>query len=170
MGEFVIPHSSGSLLSPRRACLIAVLVFGAPPLLLADEDIRGELQRCAALDNATVRLDCYDKISGRQAQDEPVVAAPLAGPPETFGSQSLKHKKEAKVEEVAVVATVKRCTEGPYKKYIFYLDGGQVWKQISDKRLHFKKCDFAVSIRKDLFGFTMRQQGSKTKFRVSRIR
>jgi len=56
------------------------------------------------------------------------------------------------------------------KKYAFYLEGGQVWKQVGDKRLYFKDCDFNVTISKDFFGYKMQREGEKSRFRVSRLR
>lgn len=151
----------------RRAFVLAMLVVGVPSLLLAEDEIR----RCAAVNEASVRLSCYDKISGRQskvpepASEQAVATSTLPViPPEDLGM------KKKKAEVPAVNARVNRCSKDSRKKYIFYIEGGQVWKQISDKRLNFKDCNFNVSIRKDFFGYKMQVEGSKSKFRVSRIR
>ena len=88
-----------------------------------------------------------------------------------LGAESLGRKEDKKEEPTAVTARVTKCTKGASnKKYVFYLEGGQVWKQVSDRRLYFRECDFNVTISKDFFGYKMQREGEKPKFRVSRIR
>ncbi len=153
-----------------RAVLLVMLVIGVPSLSFAEDDIHDEIRRCAAITEASERLSCYDKISVRQSKaSEPAseqavaISTPPVVPPEDLGANK-------KVEVPSVNARVNRCSKDSRKKYIFYLDGGQVWKQISDKKLNFKDCNFNVSIRKDFFGYKMQAEGSKSKFRVSRVR
>ena len=160
-----------------RVFLLATIVSSVPALSIAAENIRDELKSCRAVDEAAVRLGCYDRISGRQSQPpEPAIegaaeaSLPVSAPPENFGAESLRHDDEKKVKEPPVAARVNRCSKDVRDKYIFYLEGGQVWKQSGDKRLYFKNCDFGVSIRKDFFGYKMQLEDSKTKFRVSRVR
>ena len=63
-----------------------------------------------------------------------------------------------------------RCEKDSRKKFFFYLEGGQVWKQVSDKKLYFRDCNFDVTISKDFFGYKMQRVGEKSRFRVSRVR
>ncbi len=160
-----------------HALLLAVIASSMPLLSIAEDNLRDELESCAAFDEAAVRLSCYDRISGRQSElrdpvkeDPEVASKPVSAPPDNFGAESLRRDDENKVKEPPVTARVNRCTKDARDKYIFYLEGGQVWKQVNYKRLYFKSCDFAVSIRKDFFGYKMQLQDSKKKFRVSRIR
>jgi len=169
-GTDVMLHPMESSARLFRASVLAVLVIGVPSLLFAEDDTPNDLQRCVALNDAVARLSCYDKISGRNVSVEEVVSTPDAVPPDSLGSESLRRKDETKAEEAAVLARVSRCTKSSGDKYFFYLDGGQVWKQVSDKKLYFRECDFIVTISKDFFGYKMQQEGSKTKFRVSRVR
>ena len=160
-----------------RTFLLAAIVSSVPALSIAEDNIRDELESCRAVDEAAVRLSCYDRISGRQSQtSEPAiegpteVSVPVSAPPENLGAETLHHDDEEKVKVPPVAARVNRCSKDVRDKYIFYLEGGQVWKQSGDKRLYFKNCDFGVSIRKDFFGYKMQLEDSKTKFRVSRVR
>jgi hypothetical protein len=169
--------SAGPLERFVRNVLLAAIVSSMPVLSIAEDNLRDALKSCAAFDDGAVRLSCYDRISGRQnearnpvREDPAVASAPVAAPPETLGAESLHRDDEKKVKEPPVAARVIRCTKDVRDKYIFYLEGGQVWKQVSDKRLYFKDCNFGVSIRKDFFGYKMQLEDSKKKFRVSRIR
>jgi len=151
--------------------IIATLVAGIPLLSFAADGVLDELRRCTAIDDATLRLACYDRLGGYQKTAPMTVSEEVAVPPEELGAESLSRKDDEKEEPTAVAARVTRCTKGASnKKYVFYLEGGQVWKQISDKRLHFKDCDFNVTISKDFFGYKMQQEGEKVRFRVSRVR
>jgi hypothetical protein len=160
-----------------RNVLLAAIVSSMPVLSIAEDNLRDELKSCAAFDDGAVRLSCYDRISGRQdearnpvREDPEVASAPVSAPPDNFGAETLHRDDEKKAKEPPVAARVSRCSKDVRDKYIFYLEGGQVWKQVSDKRLYFKDCNFGVSIRKDFFGYKMQLEDSKKKFRVSRIR
>jgi hypothetical protein len=163
-----------------RTLIIAGLCLVLPHGVLADEMPADGLAHCAAIDDATTRLDCYDALSGRaQARQEiadaipETASSPPAGPPDDFGSERIKNSEKSEqedAEEVEVVARVTRCEKDSRKKFFFYLDGGQVWKQVSDKKLYFRDCDFDVTISKDFFGYKMQRVGEKSRFRVSRVR
>ncbi len=143
-----------------------LLIF--PGAALADDDIVAGLEHCKTIDDENLRLSCYDKLGGREAAV--VMAAPVAIPPDNLGKEAIPGEKKKKQKVEPVNARVMRCTKDPYKKYHFYLEGGQVWKQVSDKKLNFEDCDFNVSITKDFFGYKMQQEGEKSRFRVSRVR
>lgn len=151
--------------------IFGMIAVGIPSLLFAEDDILNELRVCAAIDGDSSRVACYDKLGGYQEPASPTADELTAVPPDELGSESLGRKKDKKEEPKAFVARVIKCAEGANKKkYVFYLEDGQVWKQISDKRLHFKDCDFNVTISKDFFGYKMQQEGEKVRFRVSRVR
>lgn len=147
-----------------------LLTLAVPCLSLADDRVHDELQSCAALEDASQRLVCYDKLSGRQALLPPESQLPAMPVPGTLGAESLSRSDDDEDEAPAVVARVLMCKKNLRKKYVFHLEGGQIWKQISDRRLYWKECDFNVTISKDFFGYKMQLEGEKTKFRVSRIR
>ena len=139
--------------------------------MFADDGILDELRGCAFIDDASARLACYDKLGGREDPVPAVVSVLPAPPPEELGAELLSRKDEEEKAPVSVVARVTECSmDASQKKYIFYLDGGQVWKQVGNKRLYFNDCDFSVTISKDFFGYKMQREGEKTRFRVSRLR
>jgi hypothetical protein len=150
--------------------LLGALFAFSAQLSIADENITDQVMHCAAVDDASLRLACYDKIGGRP-DPAPIVGSMPAAPAVGTVSEPLPQKMEQKKEvEGPVLASVKRCTKDARKKYHFYLDDGQIWKQVSDKRLSFKECDFDVVISKDFFGYKMQVDGEKSRFRVTRIR
>jgi len=162
------------MLSVRNVLLGALFAISVQSSI-ADENITDEVVRCAAVDDASLRLACYDKIGGREdlapaSASLPAVVAPTA-PTDGIGSEQLpKNAKQKEEAKGPVPARVTRCTKDALKIYHFYLDDGQIWKQVSDKRLYFKECDFDVVISKDFFGYKMQVDGEKSRFRVKRIR
>lgn len=62
------------------AALVAASAWAQTP---AEEDFRSALRACAALEAATERLACYDRVSGRTAPDSGHGAAAVAPPPRT---------------------------------------------------------------------------------------
>lgn len=105
----------------------------------------------------------------------PEPAADVAAPPpatESLGAETLRHKeREAEdKEEVRATATVTRCGESAEGRYLFYFSNGQVWKQSKQERLHFRDCNFDVTITKDFFGYKMQQVGEKRRIRIRRLK
>ena len=145
---------------------IAVVVLCASTISLADDGDTNELDQCGLIADASARLACYDRLNGRQPSTSSTeviedIASPNTGDND-FGSKSKDEKK-------SIVVAVSRCVEDPHKKFVFYLENGQTWKQISSRRLDFEECDFNVTLSKDFFGYKMQKEGEKSRFRVSRI-
>jgi hypothetical protein len=169
-------RSTNVLIVAVGIILVGALSSLTPSASLADDSVTDELRRCASVDDASSRLACYDKLGGRQASTPETIAAPaevgesVALPPDELGSESLHQADDKKDEDAPVIAKVNRCVKDARKKYVFYLEGGQVWKQVSDKKLFYKECAFNVTISKDFFGYKMQVDGEKYRFRVSRIR
>ena len=155
----------------RSAALVAA------GLLLASTGSAGpldEMQACAVIDDDTDRLRCYDAIDLPSAPTTPAPAPTTAADVtvESIGAEQLPAaRREQEQPEVNVQARVSRCErDASRKKYVFYFEGGQVWKQVSDKRLFFRDCDFNVTVTKDVFGYKMQIDGEKSKIRISRLR
>jgi len=155
---------------PVRTLLVVSFAISVPFLSNADESAQDGLQRCGLIGDTAVRIACYDQLGGRK---NPVAAKVITSPtlpPDELGEESLTGRKSKRAAPAPVVVKITKCIKrGGNQKYHFYLEGGQVWKQISDKRLNFKDCNFSASIRKDFFGYQMQLQDSKKKLRVKRI-
>ena len=91
-------------------------------------------------------------------------------PPDDLGAERLNVGKKKEEPDSVLVRVIECKRTGGNKKYQFTLEGGQVWKQISDKRLSFTNCDFIASINKDFFGYKMQIEETGRKFRVARVR
>lgn len=159
--------------------LVVILAIAAPSLSNALENVSDGLQRCALIGDATSRLVCYDQLGGREDLTAVKLDSPLVLPLDDLSSGSMternaqqsKTKPRFEPESESDIVKVKKCIKsGGNKKYVFYLEDGQVWKQVSDQRLSFKDCNFGVSIHKDFFGYKMQLEDSKQKFSVSRLR
>ncbi len=155
----------------RVKLTIATMGVVLAAVTFAGDDIETDLARCAAVPDEPSRLQCYDAMSRRYAVATEK-SGNLAPPPDELGSEQLPSSGDNDEKEAAQRLTVRavRCEKGPRDKYYFYLEGGQVWKQVSDKRLNYKECDFNVTISKDFFGYKMQVEGEKSKTRISRIR
>ncbi|MDH3305244.1 MAG: hypothetical protein OEM50_01145 [Gammaproteobacteria bacterium] len=169
---------SGSLKSRLFMCrlLIASAFFlGAPPQSHADALSEDALQACSAIDDAPARLACYDEAVGRSA---PAAKTPATLPAERpvkktlddLGDETLPGTGRADDEALAVRATVVGCEKDARKKYVFFFENGQVWRQSSDKRVYFKNCNFDVTISKDFFGYKMQRDGDKGRIRIARVK
>ena len=171
--------------------LMGAVFLGAPLMLCADEVIPDELRRCSLIDDSSARLACYDAFSGRKSPAPSTSSLPRPREPleektldvkevdkkevdkktpDDLGSETLPMGARGEVEKLEVRARISRCEKDLRKKYLFYFDNGQIWKQKSDKKLYFKDCNFDVTITKDFFGYKMKADGEKGRIRISRVK
>ena len=137
---------------------IGVVVLCASTLSIAEDGDTDGLRECGLIDDASSRLACYDRLSGRPASTPTTGLIRDVTSPTPGGSDA----------QPAVVS-VNRCVKDSRKRLVFYMENGDVWKQVDDKRLDFKECDFNVTISKVLFGYKMQKEGEEKRFRVSRV-
>ncbi|MDJ0904433.1 MAG: hypothetical protein QNI96_00330 [Woeseiaceae bacterium] len=108
-----------------------------------------------------------------QSDPQPATAAPSSGPQpltEEVGKEQLSGKSRPDQEPESFRGRVVDCKQDASKKWYFYFDNGQVWKQRANARLSNRDCDFEVTITKDSFGYKMQIVGEGKKIRVGRIR
>ncbi len=168
---------------PRTGTIIFILGTIA---LIASTKVHAQdssdMARCAELENADARLACYDEVVNQQVPAEADESAPAtepveqvvpsaAGEPtplsEEIGREQLSGDDE---EPERFAGQVTDCRQDAAKKWYFFFDNGQVWKQKSEARLRHKECDFSVTITKDPFGYKMQIDGEKKWIRIGRIR
>ena len=154
--------------------LLGAVLLGAPLISCANDCISDELRLCSTIDDSSARLACYDAYSGRQAPAQTLPSAssePTADQAlDDLGSETLRRDADEKEEALAVRATVTGCKKDARKKYMFFFENGQVWRQSSDKRVYFKDCNFEVTISKDFFGYKMLKDGDKGRIRIARVK
>ena len=175
-------NSTKGLVAVPRILLVGTYLLALPVATLADNDLTDELKACAAIIDASARIACYDALADQPhapvpgavpAEAAPAVAevsAAVAPPPDELGAGSIRSKDGTRAEDAPVTARVIRCARDASKDSVFYLEGGQVWKQTSGKKLAYETCDFNIAISKDVFGYKMQVEGESRKIRISRIR
>lgn len=191
--------SFGRGLVLRKILLATLLLLGLFHWSRADDSLPEELQRCALLAEAAERLVCYDALAVRSASTSTVMPDTAEAPPvepvpvvqsseapapatvsaaepavvkslDDIGAETLPRAVAEQDDELQVRARVTRCEKDARNKYYFVFENGQVWKQVSDKRLRYRECDFEVTITKDFFGYKMQPDGEKGRIRIDRVR
>ena len=154
-----------------------VILLGTIALIAAAElhaQESGDVAHCADIDNADARLACYDEVARQSAPaEEPTGAAKGSEPlplTQEVGAEQLDAKIRPEQERERFQGRVVECKQDASKKWYFYFDNGQVWKQRANARLTNRDCDFAATITKDSFGYRMQIEGETKKIRVGRIR
>ena len=152
---------------------LAVSLAGA----VAADDLREELQRCAELRNADVRLACYDALAsvsassangssaddGSVTEDAPaavVAEAPAGtrfpealdqGAPESDAEQSLAQRVFGMLpgggEVREIESRVVGEVDGLGQGKRFELENGQVWRQIDPTKLNYRATNPRVEIK-----------------------
>ena len=174
MGKCMMSSFVEIIVRARYTIFVGVVSCSAPLMSFAEDVIPDGLRRCSFIDDASARVACYDKFSGRQAPAEisPGTSFEPSLQPslDDLGSEVLHRDGDDKNENLEVRATVTRCSKGAHDRYFFYFDNGQVWKQLKNSHLYFKGCEFTVTITKDFFGYKMQQDGEKRRIRISRVK
>ncbi len=141
-----------------------------------------DYESCVGLEDAAARLACYDEIVNQQAPAEADESAPATEPVEqvvpSAAGEPMPLSEEIGREQLSgddkeperFAGQVTDCRQDAAKKWYFFFDNGQVWKQKSEPRLRYKECDFSVTITKDFFGYKMQIDGEKKWIRIGRIR
>lgn len=162
------------MLAKSMMPLVVAGIFAVGPTYVANAE---SLQNCRAIENASERLACYDQLADASSSAVPADSVePEATPaattvePAAPVQEGMPETDWKKKEAEEFHARVTKCERDPNKKYLFRFEGGQVWKQVSSRRLSFRNCDFDVVVTKDFFGYEMRIDGENSKIRISRIR
>lgn len=175
------------------------LLFGKSVFAL-EVQIEEGVKTCSLIQSATDRLDCYDKlsrqlISATKPANAPehtintpqVVSSAQASvvsttrdiakqeasiiPPDELGAGRRGVGSPKEKEPESYLVKVNKCTRNKAdKKYRFFLEGGQVWRQLSDRRMFFKDCEFLAYITKDLLGHKLKVEDTGKEFRVARVK
>ena len=177
-----------------RVSLLVILAFLLLSVAEADDDnaLRNEMRRCISLADDDARLACFDQLANDvlQISESPVdsiepessdttipalapepadgQAADVVPLTDTVGKENVRRDDSKVNPEYA--ATVTRCERNPRGRYYFYFANGQIWKQTNSRRLHFRDCDFEVTVFRDMFGYKMSIAGQRKRIRISRIK
>ena len=143
-----------------------------------------ELKACAKMTDRDARYACLDNLGervlreesadkkptpGKVAQPEAVTtaAATNAQPqPDDLGESTFGDDQESK--SIKYSGMTRSCKKGEYGNWYFFLDNGQIWKEVNIRNRRFKECNFNVTITKDRFGYKMRIDASEKSIRVRR--
>lgn len=126
------------------------------------------LAQCVSIDDAEQRLACYDEIAGR-ASGAGESTAPISPITQDYGAEQLSNDNPDRKVEQPVLVKVTACRRDDRRRYYFYLENGQVWRQNDDDRLRFKDCNFNATIVRDGFGYKLQVEGQKRRTRVKRV-
>lgn len=158
------------------------------------DDLSGELQRCAQLENAEVRLACYDalaSISASRPQPQPATSASEATTPrntpsppaQSVAGQAPQQESgpslaqrvfgmlpgggEVREIESRVVGEIRNLREGTR----FELENGQVWQQVERTNRNYRATNPRVEIREGFMNsYRMRLEGLNGRIRVRRVK
>lgn len=141
-----------------RALRGLVLCCGALLPGVSGADDAATLAQCAAVEDATVRLACYDALARRPA----TAATPPAAAPDGFGKPQENPSIDARI--VGSFITWKRGS-------LVKLDNGQVWKVLDESGEYYPDLQEnpEVTITRGLTGYRMTIKAIRKKVGVKRV-
>jgi len=143
-----------------------------------------ELKACARMTDRDARFACLDNLGERVLQEESANKKPtpeeVAQPealttatatnvqplPDDLGVSTFGDDQESK--SIKYSGKIRSCKKGQYGDWYFFLENGQIWKEVNKRNRRFKECDFNVTIAKDVFGYKMRIDALEMSVRVRR--
>lgn len=168
------------------ACLLSMVQYARA----ADQDMHA----CVSIQDATQRLDCYDRIAHRASSGPPAqgTAPPHANtapatapqptetsiaipdkPVETAADRTLSRtfgeRRSDADEGDRISATLVKARRNKVRLYVFTLDNGQVWMQREpgDRPI---KADQGVTITRRRWSYQMFLEGQDFNVTVQRVR
>ncbi len=162
----------------------AVLIyFGLSLPANAASDTLQQLKDCARTENTELRVACYEALgkavlaaesqanangnSTADATTKSTTAESVAMPDSIGGG---KFSRDANIPEEQFKGMLKSCKKSLDKRWFYFFENGQIWKQVQHKSIRHKNCNVAATLSKDGFGYKMRIEGEDRKVRVRRHR
>ena len=154
-----------SMPQSATTALFLVGVMAVSGIAAADDTV---LAQCVSIDDADRRLACYDEAAGRVSGADEGAEGPVPIT-QDYGAEQLSNDNPDRKVEKPVLVKVTSCRRDDRRRYYFYLENGQVWRQNDDDRLRFKDCNFNATIVRDGFGYKLQVEGQKRRTRVKRV-
>ncbi len=150
--------------------LMLILGIGAVPAGASDHaELVRELRNCAHIEARDDRLACLDRLSNEVLREDDIVgqADKIAAAEKKPSAKSANDSESGKKAIAGVLMSCEKNAEG---KYLFYLENGQIWKQVSQQKERYHDCDWSITIHRDLFGYHMKRSDDDRSIRVRRLR
>ena len=136
-----------------------------------------ELKVCARMTDQDARFACFDNLGERVLREEPAdkkptqekMAQPEAVTATATNAQPLPDDL-GRSKSIQYSGLITSCQKGQYGDWYFIFDNGQVWKEVNNRNLRFKECNFNATITKDVFGYKMQIDGVEKTIRIRRTR
>ncbi len=155
--------------------MISILVLPTS-LLVAEDNLMEELDRCRSISIDDARLVCYDSVG-----KAPLNAAPQDIPPvpqEAEVADPVEYKvltddvglAESEADSIAFLATISDCVLAPNFQFYFYFDNDQVWRYLGNKKLRYRECNITAKITEDRLGYSMQIDGETRSLRIERVK
>ena len=158
----------------------------------AADELREELERCAQLQNAEVRLACYDALAGISASRPQQASSPGEAPasPDRPSAPAQSEPEQPREQESGqsladrVFGLLPGRAEGdnllesrvvgeirnPRRGTRFTLENGQVWQQVERTRRNYRATNPRVEIKEGFMNsYRMRLEGLNGRIRVRRV-
>lgn len=147
---------------------------------LMSQSVMADISRCHAISDDRDRLACYDSVTGRQDQAQPLAGVPAASgsttstsaddsvtaePVERFGLLP-----ERSAEPLVMNTSLLRVERNARGKMTLYLTNDQVWRQLDSSRLPLKSGEAIVIKEASLGSHLLEKQTGSRSIRVKRVR
>lgn len=135
------------------------------------ESLQDQIDQCSLIKKNKKRLNCFDQLSTKASATTDKSIAPKETSsqteqlPDNLGGADFSKGKEPKSYAGKVVS----CKAAHDRKWFYFFENGQVWKQVDRRRIRHKTCEFEVAIKKDGLGYVMYYDQNR-KVRIKRKR
>jgi hypothetical protein len=125
----------------------------------SDADIAERLRDCARTEQVENRMECLQALANEAILEDNAPPEVLAAKRSPTTAESTDHGDEkaviAELREASITGVLATCRRSATGAYLFYLEDGQIWKQVDIHRKRFKNCDWPVTIAKADDGYRL---------------
>lgn len=153
-----------------RIIFVTVVLFFSHNVLSSDT-LQNQLVECSAIKKNKKRLQCFDQLSSKfvaapeKQNPQPQATEESKKIPDSLGGADFSKGKQPK----SYIGKVTSCKTSNDRRWFYFFDNGQIWKQVDGRRIRHKTCEFDATIRKDGLGYVM-YFGEGRKVRIKRKR
>lgn len=125
-----------------------------------DEELAERLRQCARVEGKDARIECLQSLANDALREDSVGSNIKATPVSVARTDKEPDRAQDKPSSVEstkepIKGTLRDCRKSHSGAYLFYLEDGQIWKQADTRQKRLRKCNWPVTIERDIFGYKM---------------
>lgn len=140
--------------------MLLVPVYAGAANSEKDAELAERLRQCARVEGKDARIECLQSLANDALREDSVGSDIEAAPVSVARADAEPNRAPDRAVTVEstkeqIKGTLRDCRKSHSGGYLFYLEDGQIWKQADNRYKRLSKCNWPVTIVRDIFGYKM---------------